>query len=88
MTADQYLSGGQLTALTMLHWTNAPYQGHSGDGPEWLRNAFDGLRQMGLATTINSDQPHLLRLTDKGRAMVDAMLAVPEPTQVWVLQPK
>lgn len=79
---NPYLTGGQLTALTILYWTNAPYQDGS---PRWLINAINGLVGKELAVQNMADLT-VFAITDKGKVLVEAMLAIPEPKQKWVLQ--
>ncbi len=70
------------------------YYGHADDHPVVARNppiwkeTRDAFREKGLLetdTTMESTATY--RLTERGKAYIDAMLALPLPVQIWVMPP-
>lgn len=76
---DSILTGGEWTALTILHWTSDPFQKGR---QQWLMNALTTLSCAGYAEKTEIGDWFL---TDKGRCLMDAVLALPEPVNKWVM---
>lgn len=79
---NPYLTGGELTALTMLYWTSDPLQaGRS----QWLELALNGLEERHLAVKFELEELGW-RLTAKGQCLMEAINALPEPVNKWVME--
>lgn len=80
---DTYLTGGELTALTMVYWTTDPFQFGQ---PEYLDQAIDGLlaREM-IYQAVGPLEDAMWYLTPKGKCLMDAINSIPEPVNQWVI---
>lgn len=82
MTNPYHLTGGELTALTMVHWTSNPplNAGHV----SWLGSALQTLceKELVLFLTVPNEG---WWLTSKGKCLMDAINSIPEPVNQWVI---
>lgn len=79
--SDSYLTGGELTMLTVLWWTHDPFVNgydHKSD-----RMGLDGLIGRGLAKQTDFNGDGKFHLTAKGECLMNAIRAIQEPVNEW-----
>lgn len=78
------LTGAELTMLTVVRLTTDPYTNI--DRTTWSVNALCSLEKYGLIEQPEIPDGETYHLTERGTAMMEAIEAIPLPTQKWVIE--